>query len=74
MQKHVGVDWIQVVPFFELGRVAESWDFGELHTHMKWDAGLGLRAMAQGFVVRVDSAYSNEGIGVQMMINQPFQF
>jgi hypothetical protein len=41
---------------------------------MKWDAGLGIRALAQGVVIRVDTAYSNEGVGLQMMIAQPFQF
>jgi hypothetical protein len=41
---------------------------------MKWDAGLGLRASAKGIVIRIDSAYSVEGVGVQMMISQPFQF
>ena len=74
LQKRVGVDWIQFVPFVEVGRVADDWDFGELHSDMKWDAGLGIRAMAQGFVIRADAAYSEEGVGVQMIINQPFQF
>jgi hypothetical protein len=41
---------------------------------MKWNAGFGLRAMAQGIVIRIDTAVSGEGVGVQMMIGQPFQF
>jgi hypothetical protein len=41
---------------------------------MQWNAGMGIRAWAKGLVVRVDTAYSNEGIGLQMMISQPFQF
>ena len=74
LQKHVGVQWLQFVPFLEAGRVADEWDLGEFHSSMKWDAGFGVRAMAKGFVVRADTAYSEEGVGVQMMINQPFQF
>ena len=74
LQEIVGVDWIQVVPFAEIGRVAPSWDVDELHSDMQWDVGLGLRARAKGFVVRVDTAYSEEGIGAQFMISQPFNF
>jgi hypothetical protein len=41
---------------------------------MKLSGGLGLRAWASGFVVRVDTAVSEEGAQVQMMVSQPFQF
>ena len=41
---------------------------------MKWNAGFGIRAMAKGIVIRIDTAGSDEGVGVQMMISQPFQF
>jgi hypothetical protein len=61
---------LQVCP----GMVAPEWSFSRLHSDMKWDAGLGIRASAKGIVIRVDSAYSDEGVGVQMMISQPFQF
>jgi hypothetical protein len=74
IQKYVGIKWLQFVPFFEIGRVAPEWSFSRLHSDMKWDAGLGLRASAKGIVIRIDSAYSPEGVGVQMMISQPFQF
>ncbi|WP_171060838.1 hypothetical protein [Poseidonocella sp. HB161398] len=74
VQDHLGVEWIQIVPFVEIGRVAGSYDLGELHSDMKWNAGAGLRAWVQGFVVRADTAFSDEGIRVQMMIGQPFQF
>ena len=74
VQKYVGIKWLQFVPFAEIGRVAEDWSFSELHSDMKWDAGLGIRAWAQGIVIRIDTAYSNEGVGLQMMIAQPFQF
>jgi len=74
LQKHLGVQWIQLVPFAELGRVAPEWDVDRLHSDMKWDAGLGLRFLAMGIVARIDAAFSNEGVGVQMMISQPFQW
>ena len=74
LQKRLGIEWIQVVPFGEIGRVADSYDLEELHTDMKWSAGIGIRAWAQGFVVRADTAFSDEGVRVQMMIGQPFQF
>ena len=74
IQKYVGIRWLQFVPFVEIGRVAPEWNFSRLHSDMKWNAGLGIRAWAQGIVVRIDTAFSNEGAGVQMMIAQPFQF
>ena len=73
-QDYADVEWLQFAPFVELGRVAPEWDLGTLHSSMKWSAGLGIRAWASGFVVRVDTAVSEEGALVQMMISQPFQF
>jgi hypothetical protein len=74
LQEWVGVEWLQFVPFVEVGRVAPEYDLANLHSSMKWDVGLGIRARAKGFVVRADTAFSEEGIGIQMMISQPFQF
>lgn len=74
LQERVGVEWIQVVAFAEAGRVAPEYSFDELHDDMRWDAGVGLRVWAKGLVGRVDVAYSDEGVGVQMMIGHPFQF
>lgn len=74
LQKHVGIQWIQFAPFFELGRVAPEWDVEELHSDMHWCAGLGVRVWAKGILARVDTAFSEEGVGIQMMISQPFQF
>ncbi len=73
-QDYADVEWIQFVPFIEVGRVASDWDLGNLHSSMKWSAGFGIRAWASGFVVRADTAVSEEGAQVQMMISQPFQF
>jgi hypothetical protein len=74
LQRYANVEWLQFVPFAELGRVAPDWDLSTLHSAMQWSAGVGIRAWASGFVLRVDTALSEEGAGVQMMISQPFQF
>ncbi len=66
------IDWIQLVPFVEVGRVARGWNIGELHSDMKWDAGIGLRLMAKRLVLRADAAASEEGFGIQMMVSHPF--
>jgi outer membrane protein assembly factor BamA len=74
LQQYIGVQWIQLVPFVEAGRVAPLWNFHELNSAMKWDAGFGFRAMAKGLAVRIDLAGSSEGARVVMMVEQPFQF
>ncbi|MCU0577782.1 MAG: BamA/TamA family outer membrane protein, partial [Desulfobacterota bacterium] len=74
LQRYLGIAWWQWVAFAEAGRVAPVWTVGELHSAMKWDGGIGIRAMAKGIVVRVDIAGSKEGFGVNMMVGQPFQF
>ena len=74
IQKYLGVQWVQIVPFVEVGRVAPEWEFEKLHSDMKYDAGLGFRLLAKGMTVRVDFAGSDEGFKTQMIIQQPFQF
>jgi len=74
LQKYLGIQWLQFVPFVEIGRVAPVWSVNRLHESMKWDAGLGVRFWAKGLVARIDSAVSDEGYHVQMMVAQPFQF
>ena len=59
-------------PFVEVGRVAESWSLSDLHEDMKVSGGLGFRAMAKHTVLRIDSAFSSEGMRFQMMISHPF--
>ncbi len=74
VKKHLDIAWWQWVPFVEAGRVAPAWALQELHSAMKWDVGFGLRAMAKGLVVRIDTAVSKEDFGVQMMVGHPFPF
>ena len=73
LQKHIGVEWLQFVPFAEVGRVAATWNIEDLHTDIKWDLGPGIRAWAKAFVVRSDSPFSEEGAGVQMTISHPVE-
>jgi len=75
IQKNLGIAWWQWVPFVEAGRVAPDWDLATLHSSMKFDAGIGVRAVAKGIVIRVDVAKGNaENWGVAMMVAQPFDF
>jgi len=74
LQQYLGIQWLQFVPFVEIGRVAPEWNVDDLHEDMKWSGGLGVRFWAKGIVARIDSAVSDEGFGVQMMVAQPFQF
>jgi len=67
------IAWWQWVPFLEVGRVAPEWSLDTLHSDLKWDAGLGIRLLAKGIIVRIDTAVSEEGLGIAMMIYQPFQ-
>ena len=60
------------MPFVELGLVAPHWNLSELHSDMKWSAGLGLRGMMNGLIIRAEVAASREGMEVQMMITHPF--
>jgi hypothetical protein len=66
------IDWWQFAPFVEVGRVAPEWEFGELHSDMKCDVGLGVRLMVMKSVVRIDTAVSNETVGVWAMVGLPF--
>jgi hypothetical protein len=66
------LDWFQLVPFVEGGRVAGDYDLSELFSDWKFDAGLGIRAMTAGAVVRFDMAVSEEGGAAWVMFQQPF--
>jgi hypothetical protein len=74
LQRNLGVEWWQIVTFVEAGRVAPVWTVSELNSSLKWDGGVGIRAMAKGIVARIDLAGSEEGLCVNMMVGQPFQF
>jgi hypothetical protein len=66
------VDWLQLVGFGELGRVAPEWDFDDLHQDMKYSAGVGLRLMLNHVIIRVDVAKSSEEVIAQLFVGQPW--
>ena len=70
--KFLDIDWWQFVPFVELGRVAPSWNFKELHTDMKWDVGMGFRFMAERAVFRIDTAFTDGAWSTWAMVGHPF--
>ena len=70
--KPLEVDWIQIVPFVEIGRVAPEWSLSTLHTDMKKVAGLGFRLMAQKVVYRLDVAVAEDSWSMWAMVGHPF--
>lgn len=70
--RDLNTDWTQWVVFAEAGRVAEDWNVSTLHSDLNWDFGVGIRVFLQKILVRLDLAVSEEGGGVQAMVNHPF--
>lgn len=66
------IDWWQLSTFVEIGRVANEWNIQELHSEMKWDVGIGLRAMMSKAVLRFDIAGNDEVWEMWIMAGQPF--
>ncbi len=75
LQKYspVAIDWFQVVPFMEVGRVNDEYSI-DLLKDLKYDAGISLRAFAAELPVRLDVGFSDEGVNMWVMIRQPFDF
>lgn len=71
-RRNARVQWLQYVVGVEVGRVADEFDLGELHTDLKVAGIIGLRAMVNTLVVRADFGLTDEGGAVQMTIDQPF--
>lgn len=66
------VPWWQWVGFLDVGRVADRFHVSDLHTDMKWSAGIGIRFQVEGIVVRTETAFGDEEGAFRFMINQPF--
>ena len=66
------IDWWQVVPFIEAGRVGPEYDSDLFFKDLKWDVGIGIRLMAFRSVVRLDFAAGEEGGAIWAMVQQPF--
>ncbi len=74
IKKWLKWDYWQIVPFVEVGRVADEWSISELHKKMKVDGGVGLRAYMRKLMIRFDIAFSDEGGGATLWVGHPFQF
>lgn len=70
--KPFDIDWFQAVLYAEMGRVNSDYDLATLHTDMKADVGIGVRAMASTQVFRFDVAYGEEGAQMWVMVGHPF--
>lgn len=66
------IDWIQAVPFIEIGSVAPEYSINSFSDNIKVDGGLSLRMMAAGLVLRADYAVSDEGSNIWFMVNQTY--
>lgn len=66
------IDWWQLVPFVELGRVAPEWNADMFTKDLQWDVGIGLRLMTFRMPVRLDFATGDEGASIWAMFAQPF--
>ena len=69
--KQADIAWMQWVIFVEGGRVARDLT-PNIFSHLKFDAGFGLRILANDTLIRFDVAASDENFGVWARLNQPF--
>jgi len=69
----VDVEWFQVVPFVEAGRVHDQYNH-ELLNDMKYDVGVSLRTMISDSILRLDVAHGEEGTYIWLMESHPFDF
>jgi len=67
------IEKFQVVPFVEAGSVASGYNHNLLNKFAV-DGGLGFRATVAKVPVRLDVAYSQEGIHAWIMLFDPFRF
>ena len=66
------VPWWQLTFFADTGRVAPDFDLREFHRNMKTTAGVGLRILAEGLLIRIDFARSEEESATLVAIDQAF--
>ena len=70
--KFLNLDWFQAVLYVEGGRVSPTLNKDVLFTDWKADAGVSLRMLTAGIVVRLDVTASNEGTSTWVMVGHPF--
>jgi len=72
LTKKLNVHWLQFAMFMEAGRVAPEWDLATLHENMKWSSGGGIRVYMNNLILRIDSAFGEEGNFIQMYVDHAF--
>lgn len=70
--KFLNLDWLQTVFYVEGGRVAPNLHKDTLFTDWKTDAGVSIRALTAGIVIRLDFTRSKEGSSTWLMVGHPF--
>lgn len=70
--KFLRLDWFQLVGFAEVGQVADAYTSNALFADIKTDAGLSLRSLMAGMVIRADIAVSDESTNLWLMVDHPF--
>jgi len=70
--KFLNLDWFQTVLYVEGGRVSPTTHRDTLFADWKYDAGVSLRALTAGIVVRLDFTRSKEGTSTWLMVGHPF--
>jgi len=70
--KFLNLDWFQTILYVEGGRVSPTFHRETLFTDWKYDAGISLRALTAGIVVRLDFTRSKEGTSTWLMVGHPF--
>ncbi|WP_020582258.1 BamA/TamA family outer membrane protein [Endozoicomonas elysicola] len=66
------IPWWQWTLFVDAGRVADDFDFQELHQDMKTSFGGGIRFRVEGVTVRTEVASGAEETFFRVFVNQPF--
>ena len=54
--------------------MSPEYNLSTLHESMKGDVGVGIRALVNNIVVRIDVAMGGEGFATQMFVGHPFPF
>ena len=66
------VPWWQLTFFADCGRVAPDFDLREFHRNMKTTAEVGFLILAEGLLIRIDFARSEEESAILVAIDQTF--
>ncbi len=72
LSRKLNVHWLQWALFAEAGRVAPEWKISTLHSDLKWSAGAGIRIFMNNLILRIDSAFGQEGNFIQMYVDHAF--